>query len=336
MKQSTSGERLRRGSPKPRRVAVWMWAASLVCSMSSRLAAQELWVIENSEQDHAAADKLAELIKQPFVRFELSLTPNVDVDCRGEAQLELWLDSAHDSVRLMRCRDRTVLARALEPGAARETPYLAAFVAAELLALNAELAAAQEQATARPAPSAAPTPAPVRARSRWRLSLGGELFAIGEPFRGTLRPNFGIGLLVEPEPHRPGALVELQLSALGNAELSRGSERLGLTRNDGRLRAGIRYALGGLALAGLVFARASLTEAEYRGAAQNSNTAVRWGLGAACEIEVAIAPWLSLVADIALDFATSRSDYRVGGISWARDPARTLNLGLALVAHAPL
>ena len=112
-----------------------------MCGRSAQ--AQDLLVLEASEQDHLAADKLQSLIKEPCARLGAEDLEGRDLSrglgCTTEAKYELILDSAHDAVRLVRCQDGTVMTRAIDPQAARQTPYLAAFIAAELLSLNAEL-----------------------------------------------------------------------------------------------------------------------------------------------------------------------------------------------------
>jgi hypothetical protein len=169
-----------------------------------------------------------------------------------------------------------------------------------------------------------------------RLRAGAELILVGAPYAGALRPTLGLGLSVARSATAPAWLFELQLSVLGSAELRRPGERLALTRHDGRLRAGLQLALGPLALAGLIHLRASLSQADYTGPTPVSNASLRLGLGAGVEADLELVRWLRIYADVLLDAATSRSEYRVGGTRWIRDPALILSAGLGLALVVPL
>jgi hypothetical protein len=256
------------------------------------------------------------------------------------------LDSEQHSVRLIRCREGTVLSRALDPVASSQTPYLGAFVAAELLAINRELDAVEARVTA-PAPTSPsatpnvmprePAPAPSQARPTdaglaARIRGGAELTLWGAPFDHTVRPSLGFGLSL-PGPLASSFWIELCAGLWGRAELTRAMEQLKLTRHDAQLRAGLQRSLGVLRLSGFFLLRGSLTSARYQADAPVSNTRFRTGLGVGVEADVPIVSGFALYTQAVLDVATSRSDYLVAGQSWVHDPATLLWVGLGLAVH---
>jgi hypothetical protein len=317
----------------------WLGAAALSLAWVASVQAEALKVVEVSASDHAAADKLAELVRPPFERAAgttASSREEARVHCAGPEQIVVVLDSAHDAVRLLRCRDGAVLNRAIDPAAARATPYLAAFIAAELIHLNAEL----KDVRVSPLPASADNAGSAR-RSRLlelRLRAGIETLAVGSPFSAMPRPAFAAGLSVSPAPDALAWLVELQVSLLASSEQARASEQLSLQRNDARLRAGLLWPLGRLALLGALLLRGSVTHAQYRADHQTppSTAALRFGLGGGVGAELALTDWLYAYAEVQLDVATSRSDYRIHGVTWASDPRVAVSSGLGLAARVAL
>jgi hypothetical protein len=332
------------------KVSMLGWSLAVVLASALRVRADALAVIELSEQDHAAADKLEELIREPFARTQGEL-PTLRGSpaslCESDEGILLILDSAHNAVRLVRCRDGAVLARELDPDAARQTPYLAAFVAAELLDLNAQLEDVRVEpliapaAPAAPAPTRAPPPnvptLPVDAAEasrntlRLRLRVGAESMVVGAPFEAMPRPTLGVGLAIFQ-----AWLVELQVSLLAGANLAREGEHLSLTRSVSRLRAGLQLPFGPFAVAGMLHARASFTQADYGGETRSSKASLRLGLGAGLEGNWALTSWLLLYGDTIVDVATSRSDYLIHTDSWVQDPKLVFTCSLGLIVHAQL
>jgi len=324
------------------------WVSLCVLCYSPASAAQSLIVVEVSPEDAPAADKLQELVQEPFERR--SATPEQAADasrgagCPPGVRFELVLDGAHAAVRLVRCRDGTIMTRTLDPNAARDTPYLEAFVAAELLALNAELetvviaprepvrtATSPETSLQSPQPPAAtpqPSAATPRGRSRWRLGLGAQWLAVGKLFDGALRPQLDLGLAVGSDWPRLAWLLEVNLAILAHGKVGAGTEAIDLTRNDAQLRAGLVYASDRWSLLAFGLGRASLTSASHAGVA---TATLRWGLGAGAEIDVALLDWAYVYGNLVADLATSRSDYRVNGMGRARDPAVVLTCSLGVL-----
>jgi hypothetical protein len=327
------------------KVSTWGWCLAGLLALAAPARADELKVIEVSPEDHAAGDKLAELIREAFTRQARGdATPGEHPSslCTKEREIILILDSAHDAVQLLRCRDGALLTRAIAPDAARETPYLAAFVAAELLDLNRELEDVRVQpltAAERPQPIAAAAPPPLRSvesSARLLLSLGAEALLAGAPFRALPRPTFAVGLAFAHGPGTFSWLGELQVSLLAQAERQRGAEHLSLTRHDARLRAGLMHAFGPVALAALVHVRGSLTVADYTSAMENSQAPLRLGIGAGLLGTLDLADWALFYADASLELATSRTKYTVHGDIWAKDPELVVQCSLGLMLRARL
>jgi hypothetical protein len=309
-------------------------------ALVSRAAAQDVLVVEASVEDHAVANKLQELVSEPLERRSAESVAGLDLSrglgCTTGARLELVLDSVHDAVRLVRCRDGSVLTRAIDPRAARDTPYVGAFVAAELLALDSELGSVVVEPRVTPPPppaagaaAASPQP-PAAARSpvQRRLRLGAEAIVYGGPFAGAFRPTLGLGLAIDSGWAPLAWQLEIHVAAFGAGSVPVGQEQIELMRHDAQLRAGILYRLGPLSLSALVFGRGSLTDAEL---APYSNTQVRWGLGAGAGAELTLAAWALLYAELTADMATSRSDYQVDKVPLAQDPTWLVSCGVGLL-----
>ncbi|HKP62737.1 MAG TPA: hypothetical protein VJV78_38640 [Polyangiales bacterium] len=315
----------------------------LACA--SNAAAQGVLVIEASQQDHAVADKLQELVSEPLERRGADSVAGLDLSyglgCSTGARLELVLDSAHYAVRLVRCRDFSVLTRTIDPQAARDTPYLGAFVAAELLALDSELGSTVVESRAPPPPTAAAVPGtgeapkhqPTAAPSsiaQLRLRLGADWMFYGEPFAGGFRPNLGLGVAIDTGWSSFALLVEVHMAAFATAEVAveTTGQPIELTRHDAQLRLGGLYGLGPVSLFGFLFARGSLSEAE-RGAFSSSE--VRWGVGAGAGAELPLVPWLLVYTNLIADLAITGGDYKLDGLSFATDPRGLLSWSAGLV-----
>lgn len=380
--------------PRAKRYSRLCVLAGAMAWLAANASAQELVVVESSQQDRASVDKLAELLREPFERVSADSAPAGSVAaaepdatqrvapsasdapemtepshlrreppasaCRTHARLELVLDSAQHVVKLTRCNDGTVLSRAIDPNAARETPYLGAFVAAELLAIQRELEttaldkASRAQGTrpesvnespsapALAAPSTASGPASTVVpelvheaqrpdRLQLQLRLGAELSLWGAPFDRVLRPSVSLGFTIA-RAETSAWLIAVALSpfGVGRATLTRPGEQLQLRRRDGQLRIGIQQRLHPLRLAAFALGRASITTAEYANDTPASTTKLRVGVGAGVDAEVVLSQSFALYAQVVLDLATSRSDYQVAGVSWVRDPSSLLWIGLGL------
>lgn len=323
------------------------WVAVLL-ALAAQVQAQDLQVVETSELDRVAADKLSELIPEPFTRVHDAggvLRDQPAELCHTREQIILILDVASQAVRLLRCRDATALTRTIDPDAARETPYLAAFIATELLSLNSELEDVRVEPLAAPArppppsPNEPPLPAVVetdRSSRLLRLRVGAEAILYGPPFGGVPHPTLAVGVSFAREPEAVAWLFEIQLSAFAKGQQQTDAERISLTRHDGRVRVGVQWPLGPFALSGLLHLRGSLTQGAYSGRSGSSQSSLRLGLGAGVQGDLALASWIALYADAVADAATSRSDYRVGGVSRLRDPELIFSFSLGFVVRARL
>lgn len=332
---------------------------------SAGASAQDLVVVLSSPEDQASADKLAELIREPFLRVEAASLPasppTAAVACRTHARLELHLDSVGQTVRLVRCSDATVLARGVDPEAARQTPYLSAFVAAELLGINRELEAATARSSvgevassevaevaavsggvALPSPSPSPSPAlaststSTSARLSLQIRAGAELTLWGAPFDHAVRPSFGVGVSFATNSPAFAWVFELQAGLFAAAEVRRAAELLELQRHDGALHAGARLLLGPLHVSVFALGRASLTRAEYRADLPVISYPVRFGVGAGVEADMPLSASFAVYTQVKLDVATSRGEYRIPGRSLALDPASLFWVGMGLLLRFSL
>jgi hypothetical protein len=322
------------GGVRERRFAHFALAALLQLGLGAsrsqaQPAAAPVIVVEASDADHAAADKLTELIKEPLMRVRAqpnaSQADSVRLCCSGPAKHGLVLDTARHVVQLVRCSDASVLTREFDAEAARAAPYFGAFVGAELLGLAAELDRLERQ------PSAGPAPAAPRAVStRLRLRLGAEFSAVGSPYAGNFRPSFGLGVSSALFPAPLSLFVEFALAPFGSAELPLPGGTLSFTRDDARLRLGILSSLSGFDLLAFAQTFGAQTSADYAAPRAMRSTQLRWGFGAGIEGEIALALQLHLYVMLTFDVAVSRSEYRVDAVVRVRDPAELLTLSFGL------
>jgi hypothetical protein len=126
------------------------------------------------------------------------------------------------------------------------------------------------------------------------------------------------------------------VAPLASAEVSRQSARVDLERGDVRLRLGGIYCFGVLSVSAAGFLRAALTQAEYVAVQRSQSAQLRWGLGLALQAELAVTNWLLPYVALLADVATSRSDYRVAGVPWTRDPTLLFGAGAGLLLRMEL
>jgi hypothetical protein len=295
--------------------------------------AQSLLVMEVSDEDAPAGDKLLDLIEQPVQRLRLPEAREpaavLAIARKLGAERVVILDGGAHRVHLVLARDGTVLTRVVEQEQAWRAPYVMAFVAVELIALSAQLERGEPAA-------ARQDPLDFRGGARVDVRLGAELLWMGAPFRGNLRPALGVGAWFARSRESPLLwLVELECAFLGEASVATRDGRIALSRTDAGLRGGVGYALGRVALVGFVRARAALTSTEYLGPGGASSRRLTFGAGGGIEADFALTRWAALYASTVLDLASSRSDYRVQGTSVVRDPPLLGNvaLGVAFFEH---
>ena len=91
---------------------------------------------------------------------------------------------------------------------------------------------------------------------------------------------------------------------------------------------------GRLALGGFASLRGALTSVRYTGGASPiESSQLRWGAGAGLLASLTLAGPFQLYLHALVDFATSRSEYRVVGVVWLKDPAGLLWFGAGLLVH---
>lgn len=286
-----------------------------------------LLVVEVSEQDHAAAQRLLALTEQPtqLVRMPEARDPALALPLARAALADrvVIFDQGAQRVVVLSTRDASVLTRATD--ASEGAPFVAAFVAVELLALPSPA----------PPPVLSPPPPP-RPATSFVLGLRGGLEVLPlTPYRGALRPALGVFLGVRPPAAALGWRVELWASPHATHTEASATGRLSLTRDDFAARAGALWSRDRLALSGfgqLGLARiVAAWEAPQR--EQSRRAVVALGLG----LEPSVLLWngLALYAASSLIAHAPPADYRFGGES-LREPRLTWTLAAGVYVTLPI
>jgi hypothetical protein len=273
-------------------------------------------------QDEKSATRLAELIDVPIERVTDTGASEPHYACELSRALRretlVIIDGAARRVHVVRARDCMVLTRRIEGDDL--SGYTAAFVAAELLFLEAQL-------------ESAPPARVARARSSIGLAGGVDL-ALAGPYRNRPRLLLSAGIARERPASRVG--FELNLASGIHATTER-TTRLGSVaarRSDVALRSGptlrlrrtvwIAFAQLGVTLTSTELAR---SEVERRAALQ---------AGAGLGVRISLLGPLHLFVQGTGTRSLPRRDYRVGGVSELKDPVlnATLELGLSAYLHS--
>jgi len=314
-------------------VCAFSLLVTLVCGTAGRAhaAPPPLLVVEVAEEDHAAAQRLLELTEQPaqLVRMPEARDPRRTLSLAATAQAErvVIFDQGARRVVVLRTLDGSVLTRDTE--ASTGAPYLAAFVAIELLALPAP--------TAPPPPTPSPPPkGAARLVSVLGLRAGLEVLPLS-PYAGALRPALGV-LGTFRRPHAAWAL-RLELWTAPHAAQQRATEEAGtltLTRSDLALRAGPVWQHGRLALSGFGQLGAARIAATLDAAPRLDSRRGVLVLGLGLEPSVQLTRWLALYAACALSTHTPPGEYQVGGATVLRERRGLLMAGAGLYFTLPI
>ncbi len=269
--------------------------------------AEDLLVLERSPTDHAASERLRELHDEPaLVREDTEASAPAHAIELGRAlgaRRVVVFDGA--SVSLFETASGEQVTRSTPDN----TPYTAAFVAAELLALRPA-----------PAPPALPPP-----RLRFAMRFGAQAW-LDPPFPVAPRADLGVAL--------QHARWRAELFALVPGH----SEHAGVRRNRGDLglRASAfvltheRFRLAIDAQIGAAWTRARLDEP---GLLTRTRSALSLGVG--LEPSLTLTPWLSLYGLATLHGSTPRAEYRVAGEPAARDSPLGVSFGVGLWLSPP-
>jgi len=285
-----------------------------------------LLVVEVAEEDHAAAQRLLELTEQPaqLVRMPEARDPLRTLSLARAAQAErvVVFDQGARRVVVVRTRDASLLTRDTEASAA--APYLAAFVAIELLALPV---------AAPPAP--APAPKPARLLAVLGLRAGLEVLALS-PYAGALRPSLGLmGTFRHPDATL-GLRLELWAAPHASQEQTTAGGPLTLTRDDLAARAGLVWQQGRLTLSGFGQLGLAHIAASLQGPPREHSERTALALGLGFEPSVQLWRWLAVYASCAGSAHTPPGDYQVAGRSILRERPVLLSAGAGLYFTLPI
>jgi hypothetical protein len=305
-------------------LGLWPWRAS---AQAPAPASAELLVLLVSAADEAAALLLPQLAPGPSRRVQSAEARDPAVAQRtlreSGAARALVLDSAQRCVRVIE-RDGSVRTRLIEGD---PTPYLVAFVASELLALD------------QPKPAQAPTSSAAPPAPRRTLDFAAQLsadFARAYTTRWIVRPKLALGLwfLAPRTPRaRPGFALELAGPAHVERELAE-QERISVWRWDMALRVGAALPFGRVRLLPSMHARAVVQRAHYAPLGSEER-GVSLGLGVGFGVEVALLPWLGVCTGVELSAMPRRSAFMVHGEPALRESLLLVSASLGLVLQTP-
>jgi hypothetical protein len=231
------------------------------------------------------------------------------------------LDTAQRTVRVIE-RDGSVRTRLID---GVPTPYMVAFVASELLALEG-------RASARTASAAPREPAIV---ARWDGALSFDA-ARAYTTAWVLRPRLALGVWLRARSGaRAWPLVGLELA--GPARVRRSVADAGhvtALRWDSSLRVGAAFALG--PVRALTFARGQLAtqRADFSGAL-DSRRSVSLGMGGGVLFELGLTSWLGVCVGAELGAMLRRSQLTLHGQPALRESMLWISANLGLVLSTP-
>ena len=324
---------------KPLRSKFVLTCVWLLAALCPRVVAADsplpLLVVEVSEADDLAARRLLSLTEQPtqLVRMAEASEPARALAlarAAGARQVVIF-DQAQQHVVVLRTEDGAQWLRTTD--ASEATPFVAAFVAVELLALSAGAAAATRPAAAA-RPAAAPPVAPRWGTAWLGLRLGLDAL-VSAPYATSARPSVGALAAFARRDAAWALLLELQAAPHGRHQQRLGDGRLQLTRSDLTARAGAlwqrrRWGISSFAQAGVL-----LIEASYRGSTAKTETRKAFVAGLGLEPNLQLTPWLRLYVSAIAQIVGPRGEYRASAQSALREPRFGLQVGAGLWLTLP-
>jgi hypothetical protein len=287
--------------------------------------AATLLILEVSPEDASAARLLSDLMPQPSQRLLLAeareparAAEALHQSAAGRAAV---LDTLLRTVRVIE-RDGSTRTRQID---GPPTPYVIAFVASELLALD----------TGSPAPPPpAPAPAP---RNAFRFD-GTLSFDAARTYTTAwvARPKLALGVWLSNRP-KPRALTLIGVELAGPSRTQRdvgSGGRVSVTRLDMALRLGAALPFGRVRW--LTFARGTLAsqQVDLPGlASEHMRTSL--GLGVGTVLEVGLTRWLGLCAGLDLGAQLRRHQLTFQGQLALREHLLWLSASLGLVLSTP-
>jgi hypothetical protein len=288
-----------------------------------------LLVLEVSSEDAAAAARLVELVGQPVARRLLPAAR--DANAAHSALLEssapraVVLDTSARRVQVLE-RDGQARTRLIE---AEATPYLTAFVASELLALDPP--AAQGPAAQEPAAQQEGAPRSPVARVAGQLALD---VASAYTTRWLARPKLGLDLwLSAGASRRMFVVLGAELVPPVPLHESGAAGRITLLRWDAGLFAGLAFPVHAWRLLGYASGRAAIGRADSSGAAEGEQHTVGLGLGAGFRVERSLTNWLGLFASVDLHTMLRRNAYELSGETLLQERILMVSADFGLVLH---
>jgi hypothetical protein len=311
-----------------RAVVLWLalWAACFASLAAAQAAEVRLLVLEVSPEDAAAAQRLVELLAEPAERLLMAAARNPGAAqaalLHSSAPRAVVLDSAARRVQVVERNGRT-RTRLIE---AEATPYLTAFVASELLALDPP-----------PAPhEVVPEPAVVHAHF---ARLGGLLaldVASAYTTRWLARPKLGLDLWISAaRAQRAQLALALELVPAVPLHESSPLGSIALLRWDSALSLGAAFPVNAWRLLLLASGRIAITRATSSGAADREEHTVALGLGGAFRVERSLTKRLGLFASVDAHALLRRNAYELAGELLLQERFLMVSANFGLVLHTP-
>lgn len=324
MKQNASRRRVA-GAPGAAGARCVLIVLTLLSWMPAAQAQERVLLIATAASDEAAARRTQELLDAPSSLLLAPAQPLSDERLRTMlaqigASYALVFDAQQASVRVfgMNGARHTRTFAADKPA----TPYEAAFVATELLAL------ARVKAQPRPPPALAPRR--VQLAGRAALELAGfyqGLNMVRPSLAFDLRPRIGA------TAHRLALGGVLGLP--GRHEQQRGAVEFELVRWDTQLRLGFAADFGHTRLLAVAQARLARTGVAWSGEPGAKQHGTSLGFGPALEAELAVSAWFGLFTSLGCDVMTRRNLYRIGDLEAFREDQIAWSALFGLVITSP-
>lgn len=285
-----------------------------------------LLILTVSAEDHAAALLLRDLTHEPSQHLVLAEARDSaraqEVLMHSAARHAVVLDTLLRSVRVIE-RHGSARTRQIE---GPPTPYVVAFVASELLAL-------EPAEPPRPETGPPPPPPPAAFRVDGTLSFDASR---AYTTAWVARPKLVLGFWLSKKP-APRALTLLGVEVAGPSRTRRDvgeTQQLSLTRWDLALRVGAVVPFGRVRL--LTFARGLLGHQRVDPPGSEREPArSSLGLGVGGVLEVGITRWFALCAGVDLGAQLRRQQFTFQGNPVLREHLLLVSASLGLVLSSP-
>jgi hypothetical protein len=289
-------------------LALFFWLSWSPATRTASAQSSELVLLESSELDAEDSQRLRELLDRPL-RVARLAQPDADgvahARTLGAAEV-LVLDRARARVVLVRRAAPELLVRQSEPSGLVRSPYVLAFMAAELLALSEQLT--RERAA--------------RFGLEQVLLRAGLDVQAGSGSATLTRPGLALAGHWSRAERRIGLMLGASAALLGRSDAGSALGEVRFSRTDLQAMIGPSLRHGRLLAVARAQLGVALEHAEYLGPGGSLRRHASYHAGAGLELHVRLLAHLGLCLEAGAAAALTRAEFRVlgsavgGSASW--------------------